>query len=112
NHTAEGSVLVGQTFLAKTVPVFVAVMVWMIRVLIIGTFSLAGENMFSVADARSSSRLPMQRPVVSTQRVQPASSYPRPSPKPLPRPVARPEPTYHPVGMSAQSYEDNPSTRR
>lgn len=112
NHTAEGSILVGQAFLAKTVPVFVAVMVWMIRVLIIGTFSIAGENMFSMADARPSSRQAMQRPAISTQRVQPASSYPRPSPKPLPRPVARPEPTYHPVGMSAQFYEDNSSVRR
>jgi len=112
NHTSEGTILVGQTMMTRVVPVFVAVMVWMIRVLIIGTFSIAGENMFSMADTRASSRTFMQHPAVSTQRVQPASSYPRPSPKPLPRPMPRPEPTYHPVGMSAQSYEENPSTRR
>lgn len=115
NHTAAGSVLVGQAFMIKVVPVFVAVMVWMIRVLIIGTFSIAGENMFTMADARLSSRSasqPALRPMVSTPRVQPASSYPRPAPKPLPHPMPRPEPTYHPVGMSAQSYEDNPSVRR
>ncbi|HEX2696336.1 MAG TPA: hypothetical protein VHM28_01420 [Anaerolineales bacterium] len=115
NHTSEGTMLIGQTIMLKAVPVFVAVMVWLIRVLIIGTFSLAGENLFSMAGDRPASRPALQaRPATSAQRVQPATStsYPRPSPKPLPRPLPRPEPSYHPVGMSAQSYEENPSTRR
>ena len=33
--------------MTKIVPVFVAVMVWLIRVLIIGTFSLAGDRLFT-----------------------------------------------------------------
>jgi hypothetical protein len=117
NHTSEGTILVGQSMLTKTVPVFVAVMVWMIRVLVIGTFSIAGENMFSMAGDRPASRPVFQtraQPLTSTSRAQPAPSYARPAPKPLPaaRPVARPEPSYHPVGMSAHSYEDNPSVRK
>ncbi len=47
SHTSEGSVLLGQATMTKVVPIFVAVMVWLIRVLIIGTFSVAGENLFS-----------------------------------------------------------------
>ena len=113
NHTSEGGILVGQTTLTKAVPVLVAVMVWMIRVLIIGTFSIAGENMFSMADDRPASR-PSYRPLASTAHVQPASSYPRPAPKPSRTnyPVPSREPTYHPVGMSARSYEDSPSSRK
>ncbi len=113
SHTAQGSILVGQAMLVKVVPVFVAVMVWMIRVLVIGTFSIAGENMFSVAHDRPASR-PAVRPSAATMRMPAASSYPRPAPKPMPvaPPLPRPEPTYHPVGMSARSYEENPSVRR
>jgi hypothetical protein len=48
SHTPAGGVLLGQATMTKVVPVFVAVMVWLIRVLIIGTFSVAGENLFSL----------------------------------------------------------------
>lgn len=113
NHTSAGSVLVGQAEIAKVVPVLVAVMVWMIRVLIIGTFSLAGENLFSIAEVRPASRQQMQ-PFAPAVRNQPASSYARPAPKPLPsvHPLSRPEPSYHPVGMSARSNDENISIRK
>ena len=112
NHRALGGVLVGESTLTRALPVLVAVMVWMIRVLIIGTFSLAGENMFSMVDERPASRpasyRPLERPV--TQRVpsNPSPVYARPAPKPAaPRPVVRPEPTYHPLGISADSSDDD-----
>jgi len=113
NHTSAGSVLVGQATLAKVVPVMVAVMVWMIRVLIIGTFSLAGENLFSMAEDRPASRQYAQ-PFASATRNQPASSYIRPAPKPLPsiHPLPRPEPSYHPIGLSAKAYDENVSLRK
>ncbi len=120
NHTSAGTALVGQAMLTKAVPVFVAVMVWLIRVLIIGTFSIAGENMFTMAGDQPASRKFLgsnlqtsSQPLAQTQRVQP-TSYPRPAPKPLPinHPLSRPEPTYHPVGMNAMSNEENPSVWR
>src|SRR5512147_3223923 len=49
-HNALGGVLVGQAAMTKVVPVFVAAMVLLIRVLLINTFSIAGERMFSNAD--------------------------------------------------------------
>jgi hypothetical protein len=118
NHTSEGGVLVGQAMLTKTIPIFVAAMVWLIRVLIIGTFSIAGERLFSIADTRAPYR---NQPGYSTLQSRtsdlPAASYPRPAPKPapgynIPQPIARSEPTYHPIGMTARPDKQNPSTRR
>ena len=40
--------------MTKIVPVFVAAMVLLIRVLLINTFSIAGERIFSIADERQS----------------------------------------------------------
>ncbi len=113
NHTPTGSMLIGQATMTKVVPVFVAVMVWLIRVLIIGTFSIAGENLFSLAERqpfphRSDAPAPeAKRPVAPT--------YIRPTPKPLTaapnnRP-ARTDPTYHPIGMNA-SAEARPGMRQ
>ena len=117
NHTSAGSVLVGQAAVARVVPVLVALMVWMIRVLIIGTFSLAGENLFSMASDAPGVRPAMRQsvqPFAPATRNQPTPSYPRPTPKPLTsiRPMPRPEPSYHPVGLSARSYEEKPSVRK
>ncbi|MBU1327337.1 hypothetical protein KKB64_02325 [Patescibacteria group bacterium] len=57
----------------KFVPVFVAIMVWLIRVLIIGTFSIAGESLFSSAGDRVRSQVrPAPQPVASSLRPRPA----------------------------------------
>jgi len=112
HHTSEGSILVGQAALTKAIPVLVAVMVWMIRVLIIGTFSLAGENMFSIADDRPSSR-PAYRPQAAASGLSPSTSYPRPAPKPTStnRPIPYSEPSYHPLGASARPPQEHPPRR-
>jgi hypothetical protein len=122
NHTSlAGGVVMTNTTLTKVVPVFVAIMVWLIRVLIIGTFSVAGERLFTQTDARPSQR-PAIRPVL-----QPASSLAsqgRPgmngtyrsvaakSERPEP-PYSRQEPSYHNLSVSAKparevEYVDNP----
>ncbi len=115
SHQAAGGVLVGQSVLVRIVPIMVAVMVLMIRVLIIGTFSLAGENLFSMAERQPDERIPRYRPAEPMQPRAPVSgvsqAYARPAPKPAQHP-SRPEPTYHPVGMSADSYDDDRAVRR
>lgn len=126
NHNAAGDILVGREAVVKIVPILVAAMVWLVRVLIIGTFSIAGDRLFTLADARSSYR---NQPAQSSQSRPlntyaqnrtsnlPAASYAaRPAPKPTPsynapQSIARPEPTYHPVGMSAKSNNTDPSKR-
>ena len=66
SHTSAGASLVGQAAMTKTVPIFVAIMVWLVRVLIIGTFSVAGENLFTLADERSATRTSSQRSFTPT----------------------------------------------
>ena len=63
--------------LAKAVPIFVAVMVWLVRLLIIGTFSLAGDRLFTTAQANQNN--------YQNQR-----TYSQPRPQPRPQPQTRP----------------------
>jgi len=122
HHSAAGNALVGASAMTQIVPIFVAVMVWLIRVLLIGTFSIAGERLFTLVDAKSFSRNDTLRPAVANHPLTsnlPNQNYPRPAPKPRPAPapaynVNRPEITYHPVGMTAMSRNgiSSSSTRR
>ena len=119
-HNAAGSVLLGQGTIMKVVPIFVAAMVLLIRVLLINTFSIAGDRMFSFSEQRSgryqnqTQIQPMYRTNTESLRT-PSQSFPRPAPKPTPAAAPRPlynEPTYHPVGMNAQERGDNSNVRR
>ncbi len=108
NNPSVPSAVIASDTLVKVVPVFVAIMVWMIRVLIIGTFSIAGERLFSQVDANVSqakrtapllqpaSQLTPRRPAVS------GSFRPAARPRPAPTYGVRPEPTYHNLSMSAR----------
>jgi hypothetical protein len=81
-HIASSAVMSPET-LTKVVPIFVAAMVWLVRVLIIGTFSLAGDRLFTTAEQHVPYRTPVQ-----TQR-----TYPQPQPRPsyqTQRPVNQP----------------------
>lgn len=116
-HNAQGGILLGQITMTKAVPVFVAAMVLIIRVLLINTFSIAGERLFTLAEDRPSqyTNRPVYRP--SNEPVRNTNSaFPRPAPKPTPANYSQPlynEPTYHPIGMTAQPRDNNnPSMRR
>ena len=116
-HNAVGGMLVGASGMTKIVPIFVAAMVLLIRVLLINTFSIAGDRIFSLAEQKAVRY--QQQPVYRNTNLEslrtPSQSFPRPAPKPAQAVTARPlynEPTYHPVGMNAQEYGDNPSVRR
>jgi hypothetical protein len=115
NHTAQGAAIVGRDVVSNVVPVFVAVMVWLIRILIIGTFAMAGERLFTIdmAKLRNQSRYQAPRTTVNT----PVNSPVRPAPRPMARPeptaaLTRNEPSYHPVGMAAKSREEDRSSWR
>lgn len=122
-HQTLGNAVVSREVLLRAVPVFVALLIWLIRILIIGTFSVAGDRLFSQAD-QVVPATPRPQPVISTNRTQAnslssrsQSSQPlsnsqalaRPAPRPStnqPEPSytnSRPEPSYHPVSASAQA---------
>ena len=50
HHQGLGNEIVARETLFKSVPVFVAVLVWLIRVLMIGSVTLAGSRLFSQGD--------------------------------------------------------------
>ena len=105
-HTAEGGVLLGQETMTKVVPIMVAVMVLAIRVLLINTFSVAGDRIFSMAEERQYSYQNRSSYRSNNTYQNPSQSYPRPAPKPVPAAASNRsiynEPTYHPIGMNAQ----------
>ncbi len=117
NHTALGSAIIGRETLLKVVPVFVAVMVWLIRLLIIGTFSMAGDRLFSMAEARPSSR-PVQNRFDGVNR--PLSRPGNVNARPFQRPVSasgvqqpsRAEPTYQPAVLTASSRDKDATSWR
>lgn len=57
NHETLGNPIVDRETMLRVVPIFVAIMVWLIRVLIIGTFSLAGERLFTQANSVQSTSI-------------------------------------------------------
>jgi hypothetical protein len=123
NANLQSGAIMSAATLTKVVPIFIAVMVWLIRLLIIGTFSLAGDRLFTTAPIaqgqtqRSYNNPQPRQNTYQTQRavnqpgVYPASQINRPvnsnssSFKPAPKPTTSSqqssfipaEPTYHPV---------------
>jgi len=99
NHALKSTAVIDPATLTKVIPVFVALMVWVIRILMIGMLTVMGERLLGLRQASS----PQPRPV-----------DPAPAGRPMPQPMAhrpiarppmvqqargfqdgRPEPTYH-----------------
>jgi len=119
SHASQsGGVVISNESMTKIVPIFVAGMVLLIRVLIIGTFSLSGDRLFTTDERRMyNNPQPVQQPTYRPQPSQQASLRPasslnrpaqtqtmqaqqnmfRPAPKPTPQQTTfvRQEPTYH-----------------
>jgi len=117
-----GNAVASREVLLRAVPVFVAVLVWLIRVLIIGTFSVAGDRLFSQDDqrvyvpARVGTRpVAVPAPVPSSGNRAPAFRSASPgsnnsrSARLTPNNSyntgyqEKPEPTYHPISASSPS---------
>jgi hypothetical protein len=127
-----GSAVVSAATMTKVVPIFVAAMILLVRVLIIGTFSLAGDRLFTTDDHRRSynSPRPVQQPsytpAQSSGALRPASSLSRPATqnsgatfRPAPKTAApgqtsfnRQEPTYHNIHGSNNERSNERSNDR
>jgi hypothetical protein len=105
-HVAQGAAVVGQKAMTGTVPVVIAILVWLTRIMIIGTFAFIGDKMW--AGEPGSYHVRIHRPG-NAPRIDslPARTLPNPytnsrqnnNPPPRPSfvPAARPEPAYQPV---------------
>jgi hypothetical protein len=124
-HDTLGNAVIERQTLLRVVPIFVAVLVWLIRVLIIGTFSVAGERLFTQSEQRFSPAARAYPKLTATPMAARSLSNRTQSPRSatlanLPRQAARqaeegemsrvrPEPTYHPIGMSTANGPKNGS---
>ena len=129
NHETLGNAVVERQTLLRVVPIFVAIMVWLIRVLIIGTFSIAGEKLFmsssirtvvpsarrAVARPREPERVPSAARSAMTPSEATSRSF-RPAPKTVNQPenggYQRQEPTYHPASMGPAQENSRSNVRR
>ncbi len=118
NGAIHASAVMSAKTVATVVPIFVAAMVWLIRVLIIGTFSLAGDRLFTTAEIRPAQQkpqyqsqqqtqrpysAPQQRPSYQTQAQRPAIN--QPTNQPILRPASQ---INRPVTASAGSFHPAP----
>lgn len=133
NANLQSSPVMSAATLVKVVPIFVAIMVWLVRILIIGTFSLAGDRLFTTDEQRPTQYKPQYQPQQQTQRQynapQPRPSYqtqqaqqtqqPRPSyqtqsqrtpvNQPVNQPILRPASQIsRPVNSNASSFHPAP----
>ncbi|MEI6290978.1 MAG: hypothetical protein WCP19_11155 [Chloroflexota bacterium] len=126
NHISQGTSVINTATLQTVVPIFVAVMVLVIRIMIIGTFSAAGDRMFDQAEGivrknqTSQQNAAASKPEYSSQRTS-IPAVPALSARPVYTPGAtfrsptrsamnrertferNSEPTYHNIGSGKQS---------
>jgi hypothetical protein len=121
NHSVQSTAVIDSNTLTKVIPVFVALMVWVIRILIIGTLSVAGDRLFgtetqrpSLRNSRSAGVSGNVQPVnlAGTAQARRASSFSsslRQAAGTV-EPAPRPEPTYHSVSMTPQPHPSHRPT--
>ncbi len=117
-----GNEVLSRAQLLKIVPLFVAILVWLTRILFIGAFSVAGEHIFDLSGARSGHIKPLRQQAPAGVRLVPnnkpgkRSPARRPDYSEEPAPVAAAPPTSRvqrrpptsgsarpvPLGMQAQ----------
>ncbi len=120
-HTVQSTAVISSETLVKVIPIFVAIMVWVIRILIIGTLSVAGDRMLWGSRRRSSvsRRESSLSSAMHNGRTVSASSHNAAVHTPAARSASpsiltapRPEPTYHNMTMGASSRNSNSESRR
>jgi hypothetical protein len=73
DHILKSTSVLSPNLLIKAVPVFVSVMVWLIRILIIGSLSMTGDRLFSKAEQQSVRNIEDSRNYIRSQN--PPRSY-------------------------------------
>jgi hypothetical protein len=117
-HNVQSAAVINPVTLTRVVPIFVALMVWVIRILIIGTLSVAGEKLIWENKRPSYSRNTTKNVPITNNRM--TRPQPTASRSAAPRAAAprnafrnndiqqhRPEPTYHSLSASGGDQSSN-----
>lgn len=122
-----GNEVLSREMLLRYVPIFVAMLVWLTRILFIGAFSITGEELFEFgrkpAEAPAQPERPAAQPAApamttakpaaaprAAARQEPAHRAPTPHPKPNQPAVASQPLSYEPVDEPATSRPPTPKT--
>lgn len=116
NGNIQGTAAMSSETITKVVPIFVAAMVWLVRLLIIGTFSLAGDRLFTTAQINSYQQnsysqprpQPQQQPRPVYQNPRSASSYNQPTNQPVLRPASQINRPVNTVSASQTNFRPAP----
>ncbi|MDX9865272.1 MAG: hypothetical protein RBT34_10745, partial [Anaerolineaceae bacterium] len=123
SHNVQSAAVINPATLTRVVPIFVALMVWVIRILIIGTLTVAGEKLLwenkrpSYSRNATNNNVPltnnrMTRPQPAVSRsAAPRAAAPRNTYHSNENQSRRPDPTYHSLSASGgdQSSHNRPS---
>jgi len=114
NHSFGNEVLTRDQLLLY-VPIFVAVLVWLTRILFIGAFTVAGEHIFDFA---GNEQRKTAVPALPARQPQPVAARPtvsRPAARPAPMraaPKPQPQPVQEAPTQVFEGYEPEPVTRQ
>lgn len=115
-HTVKSTAVIAPATLTTVVPVFIAIMVWVIRILIIGSLSLAADRLWwhNNGSRGTSSRRSLHQNM--SQNIAAAAGVSQAAPRASmahsrSQSSPRPEPTYHGVAMTAQRASNSESSR-
>jgi hypothetical protein len=107
NHVLDSIHVMDPAVLMRVMPIFVAVIVWLIRILIIGSISYTVDRIMGKGTAQNIPAVSVNHNTVSgnihpqPQKV-PAGFHPIPAP-------SKPEPVYAPVAVSSMQSTTNPT---
>lgn len=115
SHNVLSTAVINPATLTKVVPVFVALLVWVIRILIIGTLSITGERLLwghkqPARNNYSPANLPLNNPSRMTRPASaaaPRAAAPRTPLRNNDIGSHRPEPTYHSLSASGGDHTSN-----
>lgn len=103
-----GNEVLSRDELLKIVPIFVAILVWLTRILFIGAVTVAGERLLDFRTTGTSRQPAAPRQAVSSQRKTRAA--PKSSSRPAPRKTTASRQRPEPVDLSAPPIQSRPTT--
>jgi hypothetical protein len=110
-----GNEVMSREQLLEVVPIFVAVLVWLTRILFIGAFTITGEHIFDMSRAGVGQARPSARPAQAMpmravpQRSQPMRAVPAPQARPPMREEEVEDIHDYPAPLSYQRTEEPPA---